>query len=204
MGAIQQTLFATARATIAAPTYTAGNPTASADVVNGSFVAGTYTGTVTTITRNSGPGSSINYSASAGNINYSGPIYLFNAGTVSLTLSNAGGSSSGSGTLTVNGIGFTLVTTNRTFASGASISFTPRKTILATSTSGNIIASGSVATGSIPPGTNLQFNQGGNGDVIIAGTPTTPGTYNFTLQVYDGSVSNSSPATSSTITITIT
>jgi len=47
-------------------------------------------------------------------------------------------------------------------------------------------------------------NQGGNGDVIIGGTPTAVGTYNFTLTVYDGGCSNDSPVTTGTITITVT
>jgi hypothetical protein len=191
---------------VAAPTISVNaSMNGTANISNANFTVGTYTGTITTKTVNSGPGTSVNYTFSGGTITYSGPLYLSSAGTLSLTVSNAGGSATSSGTLTVTGIAFALTTTNRSFASGVAINaFSPRTTILACTTSGNQITSGSVASGSIPPGTTLQFNQGGNGDVIISGTPTTPGTYNFTLQVYDGGVSTSSPATSGTITITIT
>ncbi|NPV82539.1 MAG: hypothetical protein HPY46_03005 [Candidatus Aminicenantes bacterium] len=46
----------------------------------------------------------------------------------------------------------------------------------------------SIISGSLPPGMNLSPTTG-----IIAGTPTTPGTYNFTTQVVDGSLTATKP-----------
>ena len=193
---------------VAAPTITLnpGSITANAGVANANFVVGTYTGTISSVVVNSGPGSFVNYNFSGGTVYYQGPLYVYNSGsTISLTVSNAGGSATGtSGTLSVTPIGFSVTTTSWTLPSGSSInSFAPRKTIAACVTFDNVITGGSLATGTIPPGTSVQFNQGGNGDVIILGTPTTPGVYTFTLLVQDGYVAGS-PATTTTSPIVIT
>jgi hypothetical protein len=56
----------------------------------------------------------------------------------------------------------------------------------------------SVSSGSLPPGLNLSSPNGTT--ETISGTPTTPGTYTFTLQVTD---SVSETATSQTLSITV-
>lgn len=95
----------------------------------------------------------------------------------------------------------TLTTTDWTFPVGYEIQTysPPRKTVC---TSNYGITSGSVNSGSLPPGTSLLYNQGSNQDVIITGTPTTPGVYTFTLSVYS-QTSYPTNTTSGTITITI-
>lgn len=204
--ATSSALFTAPVLVVGAPTITL-NATSSPAGPDSSFAIGTYTGTITTATLVSGPGSiSQNYIFASGIISFSGILLLANNGeSISITVSNSGGTATATAQLAVTSLAFALVGTNHTFNSNAAIAtFTPpRKTILATSTVGSAIATATVTSGALPPGTSIQANQGSNGDVVIAGTPTTPGTYNFTLQVTDFGYSSNSPATSPTITITV-
>lgn len=166
-----------------------------------SFTVGTYTGTIDSYTLNSGPSGT--YSFSGGLINFSGDLpYSQNNATISLTVTNTGGSASDSGTLSVTPIPATITTTDWTFPINQSIAtFTPPRKTVATSTAG--ITSGSLNSGTLPPGTGLTFNQGSNQDVVISGVPTSGGVYSFTVNA-NSPYSNPTTTVSPTINITIT
>lgn len=165
---------------------------------NVNVAIGTYTGVITNYTINQG--SVLQFISGTvywlGNISYSA-----NGSTLNVSVSNAGGSASGSTTLNITAQTQTYTLTNWSFPVNVEIATfsPPRKTIVSGTSS---ITSGVLATGSLPPGVSVQVNQGGNGDIVVTGTPSVIGTYNSTWTCNGPYVSGAT--TTGTVTLTIT
>jgi hypothetical protein len=182
------------------------NPTVTGEA-SGSFfqVIGTYTGTVQSyVAKLDGVVTSLGISFSGGSVYWNGGMpYSFNGAVLTVEVTNSGGTNSDTSTINITPAPFSaLQTQNWSFPVGQAIpTFSGgRKWVAMTD-----IIGGSVNSGAAPPGVSFSYSQGGNRDVIVAGTPTAIGTYTFTLSVdryseYSGSAVQTTPQ----ITLTIT
>lgn len=162
---------------------------------------GTYTGTITSLTVLTGP-TAVTYSNGA--IYYNGDMpYAYNGAALQIRISNSAGSDTKSTTVSLTpGANLpALQTQNFSFPVNQQIAtFTGGRKWIAAPTADYA----SVNSGTLPPGVQLSSNQGGNGDIIVGGTPTATGTYNFTLQVYRYNPYGSDTGYYITPTITLT
>jgi hypothetical protein len=172
----------------------AGSPT---------LLIGNYTGDQVTLTaKRNGSAVSINQLGS--------PLYtigynifvdedytmLGNNGDVyQITATNAGGSATGSGTVTITARTFTLQANNATVASGTATTFR-----LATETSTDApIATTQVTAGLLPPGLSLDGSVG-----FVSGTPTAAGSYTITVRFTPAANYTTLTEVFKTITLTVT
>lgn len=170
---------------VVAPTLTMSNATTLA--ANGGVLIGSFTGSsiVWSATRNGNPASV----APAGELFTSGNFLYVNSTFVGLsnngdvyavTATNGGGFASSSATLTVTPRTFNITAISPTFTIGV---LAPITYIGQSSTVNDAaILSGTVIVGSVPPG--LTFSTSGGTGGKLSGTPSTAGTFNFSIEYF--------------------